>query len=77
MRHHPVLPALREDGTVTNFDETGTWQKRNPAELERISQSLRVTNAGASYSEIDSIPNMWARPLLFEMALYDTNHPSP
>ena len=25
--------------------------------------------------EIDSIPSMWARPLLFEMALYNDRHP--
>ena len=75
MRHHPILPSLRDDGAVANFDEAGTWQRRNPAELERISQSLRVMNAGTADSEIDSIPNMWARPLLFEMALYDADHP--
>ena len=75
MRHHPILPSLRDDGAVANFNEAGTWQRRNPAELERISQSLRVMNAGAADSEIDSIPNMWARPLLFEMALYDADHP--
>ena len=67
MKHYPLLPPLKEDGHVAIFEAAGAWQNRNPVELENISKSLNVVQPDANYSEIDSIPNMWARPLLFEM----------
>ena len=75
MNFIPLLPPLREDKAPANFEEFGVWLKRNSADLYRMVQGLHVNSAGASYVEIDSIPYMWARPLLFEMALCDANHP--
>ena len=75
MNVNPLLPPLREDRAPANFEATGEWLKRDSADLYRIIQSLQVNSASANYVEIDSIPYMWARPLLFEMALCDVNHP--
>ena len=36
---------------------------------------LILADTKLASAEVDSIPSMWARPLLFEMALYDTRHP--
>ena len=76
MQHYPLLPSLKEkDNAVAALPRTGTWERVDPSNLDNISRSLKVTTADAKYSDIDSIPCMWARPLLFEMALYDTDHP--
>ena len=37
--------------------------------------TFAVTKIDAKFIDIDSIPSMWARPLLFEIALYDKDHP--
>ena len=73
----PLLPRLKEDYTVREFDNAGIWERRDSDELEKISKSLDVADTRLASAEVDSIPSMWARPLLFEMALYedDTNHP--
>ena len=72
-----LLPRLKKDYTVKKFDNAGIWEKRDSDELEKISKSLDVADTRLASAEVDSIPSMWARPLLFEMALYedDTNHP--
>ena len=72
-----LLPCLKKDYTVKEFDNAGIWEKRDSDELDKISKSLDVADTRLASTEVDSIPSMWARPLLFEMALYedDTNHP--
>ena len=73
----PLLPRLKEDYTVREFDNAGIWERRDSVALVSISESLDVADTRLASAEVDSIPSMWARPLLFEMALYmdDTNHP--
>ena len=72
---NPLLPRLTATNKVTIFGNAGRWEKRDSSELERISESLDVTPPKVASAEVDSIPSMWARPLLFEMALYDERHP--
>lgn len=72
---NPLLPRLTATNQVTTFGHAGRWEKRESAELERISEGLDVADTKIASAEVDSIPSMWARPLLFEMALYDTRHP--
>ena len=67
----PLLPLLKPRNDVEAFEDSGTWEERDAVELERVSKGLDVTTPDTRFSEVDSIPNMWARPLLFEMALYD------
>ena len=72
---NPLLPRLTVPNKVTTFGHAGRWEKRESAELERISEGLDVADTKIASAEVNSIPSMWARPLLFEMALYDTRHP--
>lgn len=70
---HPLLPRLKEsDKKISNINEGGVWQERDADELERLSGGLDVVPVEF---EINSIPDMWARPLLFEMALTDPPDP--
>lgn len=68
---HPVLPKLREDHTVGNFNAPGVWDVRGRQGLDDLSKGLAVDPIE---TQINSIPDMWARPLLFEMALTDPKH---
>ena len=72
---NPLLPRLTVANQVTTFGNAGRWEKRESVELERISEGLDVAPPKVASAEVNSIPSMWARPLLFEMALYDTRHP--
>lgn len=47
---------------------------RGSADLNLLSDGL-VAEVDADYFNVDAIPDVWARPLLFEMALYQTSHP--
>ena len=72
----PLLPPLKKDGNgLAVLSDTGIWAQVPPVALNNIADNLDVTKIDAKYIDIDSIPSMWARPLLFEVALYDTNHP--
>lgn len=69
----PLLPKLNEDHNVEQFDGFGDWDSRSVDELKNISEGLDVNSQ--VQSQINSIPDVWARPLLFEMALFDESHP--
>lgn len=68
-----VLPALRPDHGLPTPD-VGTWSSLGSADLDRLSEGL-VASVDADYFNVDAIPDVWARPLLFEMALYQPSHP--
>ncbi len=69
--YFPMLPKLRENSSVTP-DKAGVWENATePSDfLRQLVKSLAVGTM-AGMESIDSIPDMWARPLLFQMALYD------
>jgi hypothetical protein len=69
-QYHPVLPELKNP-TIESFNRVATWDARRAEQLSKLSESLKVEKVGI---EVNSIPDMWARPLLFEMALYDKDH---
>ena len=72
----PLLPPLKKDGDgLAVLSPTGTWVKVPGVALNNIAENLAVTKVDGKYIDIDSIPSMWARPLLFEIALYDKDHP--
>ena len=72
----PLLPPLKKDGDgLAVLPRTGTWEQVSGVALNNIADNLQVTKVDAKYIDIDSIPSMWARPLLFEIALYDEDHP--
>src|SRR5215213_4168144 len=69
----PLLPKLNEEHNVEKFEGAGEWYSRNADELKNISEGLDVNSQ--VQTQINSIPDVWARPLLFEMALYNESHP--
>lgn len=72
----PLLPPLKKDGDgLAVLPRTGTWEQVSGVALNNIADNLQVTKIDGKYIDIDSIPSMWARPLLFEIALYDEDHP--
>ena len=76
MKNFPLLPSLKDDGAgLAVLPRTGTWEEVPDVALNNIAENLNVIKVDGKYIDIDSIPSMWARPLLFEIALYDTNHP--
>lgn len=68
---NPLLPRLKDNHNVGNLDDAGKWYDRQPDELDKISKGLNVDVAQV---QINSIPDIWARALLFEMALLDEDH---
>ena len=72
----PLLPRLKKDGDgLAVLPRTGTWEQVSGVALNNIADNLQVTKIDGKFIDIDSIPSMWARPLLFEIALYDEEHP--
>ena len=67
-----LLPPLKDELDTL---PTGTWGKVPAVALNNIADNLAVTKIDGKFIDIDSIPSMWARPLLFEIALYDEKHP--
>ena len=72
-RYHPLLPGRKDKSGLSNFTQTG-WVYKEAVQLNTLSDDLKAEQI-SGYFEIDSIPDVWARPLLFEMALYDKDHP--
>lgn len=68
---HPVLPRMKKQSRVGVFQTAGQWDTRGSTELEYLSSGLDVERVEF---EVNSIPDMWARPILFSMALFDPNH---
>lgn len=68
-----LLPNLKARSEVTP-GAPGTWDKQNSKAFEDVALSLDYQAPGATRS-ISAVPTLWARPLLAEMALHDTEHP--
>lgn len=73
----PLTPKLKDgaDRKIASFNRAGVWDSRASVELDNLSESLNIEDIVPKSIELTGIPDMWARPLLFEMALYDTRHP--
>jgi len=67
----PILPKLKDSHNVDFFEKYGEWDVRTQDSLKKLSSGLKVDKVE---TEISSIPDMWARPMLFEMALLDPAH---
>jgi hypothetical protein len=68
---YPILPKLKANHNVQNINEPGKWAVRTRDALDKVASGLKVDEVE---TEINSIPDMWARPMLFEMALLDLDH---
>jgi Actin-like ATPase involved in cell division len=68
-----LLPALR-NGNI-GMDDKGTWLRKNDLTFKAIADDLSISGSNDQAKTVTSIPDMWARPLLVQMALLDRNHP--
>jgi hypothetical protein len=68
----PLLPKLTENPRLS-FPKAGVWDDRNLPALDDLISSLKVERKDFTLS-INAIPDIWARPLLFDMALFDREH---
>lgn len=69
----PILPSIATGRAGRlQFNQFGNWQSHNDADfLDKFIGSLAEGNDITDIGNIDSIPNIWAKPLLFKMALFD------
>ena len=72
-KYYPLLPGRKDGSDLSTFKQPG-WVYKEAVQLNNLSDDLKAEQI-SGYFEIDSIPDVWARPLLFEMALYDKEHP--
>jgi hypothetical protein len=69
------LSRLKENGRVPSPDQAGDWSRQDWNILNSIAASLEISTASQKNNLVSSIPNMWAQPLLMEMALHQEGHP--
>ncbi len=67
------LPQLKVTHQVSPASSHGKWDPRESAELDKLGRALEASVDLHSF-DVDSIPDIWARPLLFQMALLDPDH---
>lgn len=68
-----ILSKLKDDTNITK-GQPGKWEAKGDAAFKDVADSLDYQAPGVIKS-VSSVPTMWARPLVTEMALYDQNHP--
>ena len=66
------LPPLNAESRLNPINP-GEWHRPADITFEQVAASLSV-DTGNTVS-VSSIPDMWARPLFFEIVLRDQNHP--
>ena len=71
-----LTPPLKSgpDSKIAAFTEAGKWDQRELSELDKLAESLNVDIVAPAWLELSGIPDMWARPTMFEIALFDVNH---
>lgn len=61
-----LLPKLK-DGSSISFSEFGTWKSDSQTELANLAKGIYIQ--GNEDIDITSIPDIWARPIVFENIL--------
>ena len=69
--YFPMLPKVNEDISKVLKDQAGIWKETDINFLQGLANSLDCGESIKDMGSVDSIPDMWARPLLFKMALFD------
>lgn len=69
--YFPILPKVDEDISKLLKDQAGIWKEADINFLQGLANSLDCGESIKDMGAVDSIPDMWARPLLFKMALFD------
>lgn len=68
------LPPLSSSSTVPPAPTAGEWDWHSDEVLSKIAESLEA-DVNPRFFDVDSIPDIWARPILFSIAFSDSNHP--
>ena len=66
----PMLPKVNDAAKVLR-DEAGVWKSTDINFLRSLADGLDCGDSIRDMGTVDSIPDMWARPLLFRLALFD------
>jgi hypothetical protein len=75
MAEHHYLPALNKRTNLTQPPVAGSWFSVTRREIGALSQGLEV-GEGARVRQATSLPDVWARPLLFHSAIRpNAEHP--
>lgn len=78
----PLLPSLKSNSSIAP-PTVGEWHKYDGDLIQRLSRDIDVgfnikdnkdKGKRPVFLDISSIPDLWAHPILFETALYDTDH---
>lgn len=67
----PLLPRLNEENKIS-ITKRGEWISDTQNKLKNLVTDLKVTTDYKS--NITSIPDLWARPAMYEMVLFDEKH---
>ena len=67
----PMLPKVNDTAKVLR-DEAGIWKSTDINFLRSLADGLDCGDSIRDMGSVDSIPDMWARPLLFRLALFDS-----
>lgn len=68
------LPTLSNDTQIEAVNIAGVWDDKNKQVVGAISDAIE-TSTLAKIKGVSAVPDVWARPLLFGMALFDDKHP--
>lgn len=67
----PLLPRLNDENKIA-ITKRGEWIAESQNTLRNLVSDLKVTTD--ERSNITSIPDLWARPAMYEMVLFDAKH---
>ncbi|MBV9269402.1 MAG: hypothetical protein JO061_24750, partial [Acidobacteriaceae bacterium] len=71
----PMLPAAETTQDDFASGKPGQWDQRHWSDLRHIAERTRNTADARTRFEVDLIPDVWARLILFSNALLDARHP--
>lgn len=69
--YFPMLPKVSAESSKLLGDTAGVWKETDINFLRGLADGLDCGESLKDMGSVDSIPDMWARPLLFKMALFD------
>ena len=69
-----VLPPLDIKNQVANLASAGEWKAEDASFLEKLAKGLKRDNhEEVASSDINSVPDVWARVLIIRNGLVDNN----
>ncbi|MGC2659533.1 MAG: hypothetical protein WA324_16370 [Bryobacteraceae bacterium] len=72
---YPMLPVAETTQDDLASGKPGQWDKRHWTDLRHIAGRTRSTAGDRDRIEVDLIPDVWARLILFSNALFNDHHP--